>query len=53
MLTALEQAHGADVHDTAASEVYTVREVSLDLVRENMGKTSAEPPVGRRYFQER
>ena len=41
VLTALEQALGADVHDTAASEVYTVREV-VDLVRENMGKTSAQ-----------
>jgi long-chain acyl-CoA synthetase len=41
MLTALEQALGADVHDTAASEVYTVREV-VDLVRANIGKTSAQ-----------
>ncbi len=41
MLTALEQALGADVHDTAASEVYTVREI-VDLVRANIGKTSAQ-----------
>ena len=41
MLTALEQSLGADVHDTAAAEVYTVREI-VDLVRANMGKTSAQ-----------
>ena len=41
MLTALEQALGADVHDTAAAEVYTVREI-VDLVRANIGKTSAQ-----------
>lgn len=41
MLTALEQTLGADVHDTAASEVYTVREI-VDLVRANIGKTSAQ-----------
>jgi len=40
LLTALEQALGADVDDTAASEVYTVREV-VDLVRANIGKTAA------------
>lgn len=40
LLTALEQALGADVHDTAASEVYTVREM-IDLVRSHVGKTSA------------
>ncbi|MDT8068176.1 MAG: AMP-binding protein, partial [Terriglobia bacterium] len=44
LLTALEQALGGDVHDTAASEVYTVREV-IDLVRAHLGKTSA-PPAG-------
>ena len=44
LLTALEHALGADVQDTAASEVYTVREV-VDLVRANIGKTSA-PPAG-------
>jgi long-chain acyl-CoA synthetase len=41
LLTALEQALGADVHDTAASEVYTVREV-VDLVRSHIGKTAAQ-----------
>lgn len=41
MLTALEHALSADVHDTAASEVYTVREI-VDLVRANIGKTSAQ-----------
>jgi long-chain acyl-CoA synthetase len=44
LLTALEQALGADVHDTAASEVYTVREV-VDLVRNSIGETAA-PPAG-------
>jgi long-chain acyl-CoA synthetase len=44
LLTALEQALGADVHDTAASEVYTVREV-VDLVRSSIGQTAA-PPAG-------
>lgn len=44
LLTAIEQALGADVKDTAASEVYTVREV-IDLVRAHAGKTSA-PPAG-------
>src|SRR6185369_17935739 len=42
LLTALEQALGADVHDTAASEVYTVREV-VDLVRSSIGATAAPP----------
>jgi long-chain acyl-CoA synthetase len=44
LLTAIEHALGADVKDTAASEVYTVREV-IDLVRSHVGKTSA-PPAG-------
>jgi long-chain acyl-CoA synthetase len=42
LLTALEQALGADVHDTAASEVYTVREV-VDLIRGSIGETAAAP----------
>jgi long-chain acyl-CoA synthetase len=42
LLTALEQTLGADVHDTAASEVYTVREV-VDLVRSSIGETAAHP----------
>lgn len=41
LLTALEHTLNADVHDTAASEVYTVREI-VDLVRENIGTTSAQ-----------
>lgn len=39
LLTALEHELGADVHDTAASEVYTVHEL-VELVRANIGHTA-------------
>ncbi len=42
LLAELEQRLAADVEDSAAAEVYTVREL-VDLVRENAGKGSAQP----------
>ena len=41
LLVTLEQQLGSDVEDSAASEVYTVREL-IDLVRENMGKAAVQ-----------
>jgi long-chain acyl-CoA synthetase len=41
LLTALAHRLGAEVEDSAASEVYTVREL-VDLVRQNTGKTARQ-----------
>ena len=41
LLVELEQQLGADVEDSAAAEVYTVREL-VDLVRNNIGKQGAQ-----------
>jgi long-chain acyl-CoA synthetase len=43
LLVALEHQLGADVEDSAAAEVYTVREL-VDLVCKNIGKGAAQAP---------
>jgi long-chain acyl-CoA synthetase len=43
LLVDLAHQLGAEVEDSAASEVYTVREL-VDLARKNMGKTASQAP---------
>jgi long-chain acyl-CoA synthetase len=50
LLTALAHRLGAAVEDSAASEVYTVREL-VDLVRQNMGKPARQAPGWSTVFE--
>ncbi len=50
LLTDLAHRLGAEVEDSAASEVYTVREL-VDLVRQNMGKTARQAPGWSTVFE--
>jgi long-chain acyl-CoA synthetase len=50
LLVDLAHRLGADVEDSAASEVYTIREL-VDLVRQNMGKTSRLAPGWNTVFE--
>jgi long-chain acyl-CoA synthetase len=50
LLVDLAHRLGAEVEDSAASEVYTVREL-VDLVRQNMGKTSRQAPGWSTVFE--
>jgi long-chain acyl-CoA synthetase len=50
LLTDLAHGLGAEVEDSAASEVYTVREL-VDLVRKNMGKAARQAPGWNTVFE--
>ncbi len=50
LLTDLAHRLGAEVEDSAASEVYTVREL-VELVRLNMGKTARQAPGWGTVFE--
>jgi long-chain acyl-CoA synthetase len=50
LLTDLAHRLGAEVEDSAASEVYSVREL-VDLVRKNMGKTARQAPGWATVFE--
>ncbi len=50
LLTDLAHRLGAEVEDSAASEVYTVREL-VDLVRQNMGTAARQAPGWKTVFE--
>jgi long-chain acyl-CoA synthetase len=50
LLTALAHRLGAEVEDSSASEVYTVREL-VDLVRQNMGASARQAPGWKTVFE--
>lgn len=50
LLTDLAHRLGAEVDDSAASEVYTVREL-VDVVRQNMGKAARQAPGWSTVFE--
>jgi long-chain acyl-CoA synthetase len=50
LLTDLAHRLGAEVDDSVASEVYTVREL-VDVVRRNMGKAARQAPGWRTVFE--
>jgi long-chain acyl-CoA synthetase len=50
LLTALTHSLGAEVEDSAASEVYTVREL-VDVVRQHMGSTARQGPGWSTVFE--
>jgi long-chain acyl-CoA synthetase len=50
LLTDLAHRLGAEVEDSAASEVYTVREL-VDVVRRNMGKAARQAPGWSTVFE--
>ncbi len=50
LLTELAHRLGAEVEDSAASEVYTVRELA-ELVRQNMGRTARQAPGWNTVFE--
>jgi long-chain acyl-CoA synthetase len=50
LLTDLTHSMGAEVEDSVASEVYTVREL-VDVVRKNMGKAARQAPGWSTVFE--